>query len=190
MIQIGFTQEQKEKLGNTLVYLTQGMPLGKTQILKLIYLLDEYAIKITGVPFFNFDYKAWKLGPVKQDLFVDLSNSQPIIFKGFIKAKGQKFIPVEGIDFIDDEFTDFEMELLEQIKSKYATKYAKALVRETHKEGRPWDKAVRANGLLELYNGGRANISDVSVEMASLVESDPLKLNRYKEYLSNKGAPN
>ena len=43
---------QVEKIGNTVVYLSQKIPtLKKTKLLKLLYILDEISIKKTGIPF-------------------------------------------------------------------------------------------------------------------------------------------
>ena len=190
MFKTSFTKEQLEKLGNTLLFLTDGQALNKTQLLKLTYLLDEYSIKLTGIPFFNFEYKVWKYGPVKQDLFIDLSANSPNTFKNFIRQKGKHFIPAEGAQFSDDEFNDFELDLLKKVKSKFSTKWASQLVGETHRPGRPWHKAVEKYGLKPVFDSGGTNSTDLTIDMTSLIEGDTFKVERYKEYLSIKGEPN
>ncbi|MBP6431602.1 MAG: DUF4065 domain-containing protein, partial [Ferruginibacter sp.] len=59
-----FTTQQLNKLGNTLIYLANNVgELNKTKILKLLYLIEEKAIKKFGYPFFGFNFQLWKFGP-------------------------------------------------------------------------------------------------------------------------------
>ena len=60
----------KEKIGNLLIYIASNIkPLYHTQLLKLIYLIDEEAVKEDGVPITWLDYKVWKFGPVAQEAY-------------------------------------------------------------------------------------------------------------------------
>jgi len=190
MLSPSFTSEQKEKLGNSLLYLTQGKSLNKTQLLKLTYLLDEYSIKERGIPYFNFLYKVWQFGPVKRDLFVDLSNEKQYWFGDYISLNGNQFQPKEGVEFVDDEFSDYEIDLLKKIKDQFSKKWASDLVKATHERIRPWYIVSRDNGLLESFRKGEITSTDFDIDMKVLIKNDDYKLQRYQEYLENFGEPN
>ncbi|MDI9605335.1 MAG: DUF4065 domain-containing protein, partial [Bacteroidota bacterium] len=69
------TDEQLDKVGNAMVFLSRGIPdISKTKLLKLMYMLDEISIIRSGIPFFNLQYKVWKLGPVTEEIFIELSD--------------------------------------------------------------------------------------------------------------------
>jgi 1-deoxy-D-xylulose 5-phosphate reductoisomerase len=57
-----------------------------TKAIKLLYIADEKAIKETGVPITWLNYKAWKFGPVPEDIYNkvklahNLQKSSPILF--------------------------------------------------------------------------------------------------------------
>jgi uncharacterized phage-associated protein len=78
-----------------LIYLSQKMgELSKTKALKLLYILDELAIKKSGIPFFNLKYKVWKFGPVSEEIFIDLSSDISLL-KGYVERTSE-----EGINLI------------------------------------------------------------------------------------------
>ena len=53
----------KDKIGNLMVYLSERIsPIYHTQLIKLLYLIDEEAVKDDGVPVTWLDYKAWQYG--------------------------------------------------------------------------------------------------------------------------------
>ena len=55
----------KEKIGNLLIYLAVHLnPLFHTKLIKLLYLIDENAVRDCGVPVTWLDYKVWQYGPV------------------------------------------------------------------------------------------------------------------------------
>ena len=111
-----YTKGQIDKIGNTIVFLTSKIQkISKTKLLKLLYILDEISIKKSGIPFLNLEYKVWKFGPIASDIFVELS-SVPSILKDYIVREttenGHNFISPKK-DFIDDEFTQNELDLLD-----------------------------------------------------------------------------
>ncbi|HUB59364.1 MAG TPA: type II toxin-antitoxin system antitoxin SocA domain-containing protein [Puia sp.] len=72
---VGYTKEQIDKIGNTIIYLSQHIrDLTKTKILKILFLLEEASIKRSGQPFIGIDFQLWKLGPVAKDIFIDSSS--------------------------------------------------------------------------------------------------------------------
>jgi uncharacterized phage-associated protein len=79
-----YTKNQIDKLGNALIYLCQkmravGEPVSKTHLLKLIFIIEEIAVKKYGIPFFDLRFDVWKLGPVSKDLFVELSEEPELL---------------------------------------------------------------------------------------------------------------
>ena len=177
------TENQIDKLGNTLIYLLDHCKdLSKTKLLKLIYILDEVSIKKSGIPFFNLDYKIWQYGPVSEELFIELSD-QPSLLKNFIKqnTKGE----IESYKSFDDgEFSDNDMELLDYVIDLFASKTATELVNYTHRQPTPWYKTADKNGVLELLENGNITNTEILVDMADLVSHDARKRIIYEDYIS------
>ncbi|HEY5570416.1 MAG TPA: type II toxin-antitoxin system antitoxin SocA domain-containing protein, partial [Bacteroidales bacterium] len=56
-------QVNKDKIGNLIVLLaTRLKPLYHTKLIKLLYLIDEEAVKEDGVPVTWLEYKVWQFG--------------------------------------------------------------------------------------------------------------------------------
>lgn len=81
-----FREIQNEKIGNMLIYLAQKIetPLYKTKALKLLYIIDEIAIKEAGVPVTWLEYKAWQFGLVAEDIFNDVEHIANSTLNSFI----------------------------------------------------------------------------------------------------------
>src|ERR1700744_6735559 len=125
----GYSDEQLERLGNAILFLEQQIhPLYKTKLLKLIYLLDELAISRNGVPFLGLDYKLWQAGPVNSDLYEELN--QPYLLESYISLKQDELgTRISGKrPFSDDEFSEMEIRLLNEIATRYKTTSAEKLV--------------------------------------------------------------
>ena len=61
-----------------MVYLSERIsPIYHTQLIKLLYLIDEEAVKDDGVPVTWLDYKAWQYGPVAPDTYYITKVSHP-----------------------------------------------------------------------------------------------------------------
>lgn len=60
-----FSEANKDKLGNALIYMAERVPdLSKTKALKLLYLMEERMVLIYHVPFLGIPYEVWQAGPV------------------------------------------------------------------------------------------------------------------------------
>lgn len=177
--------EQKEKLGNSIVYLSNRIPyLSKTKLLKLIYILDEQSIKKSGIPFFNFEYKTWKLGPVAEEIFVDLS-SETFLLKDFVEKTTYEdniFI-ISKADFNDDEFSENDIELMEFVVKRFGGLSANELVEYTHKPNSPWYITAKKMNVLDLLLKQEINSTDFLVDMKSLIDHDDRKKSIYSDYL-------
>ena len=182
---IKFNQNQLEKIGNTVVYLSQNIPnLSKTKLLKLLYILDEISIKKSGLPFLNLKYKVWKFGPVSEELFIDLS-SETKLLEDYIEKNnddGVNYIrPV--VDFNDDEFSDNDIDLMDSIIDKFGNKSAKELIAYTHRVNSPWYNTAKDNDVLELLESETINNTEYLIDMSQLIAHDDRKSGIYSDYI-------
>lgn len=184
---IKYDKNQLEKIGNTVVYLSEKIPqLSKTKLLKLLYILDEISIKKSGIPFVNLKYKVWKFGPVSEELFIDLS-SEPKMLEKYIEKNsedGVNFVrPI--IDFNDDEFSDNDIELMNFVIEKFGDKSAKDLISYTHRINSPWYNTAKEKDVLELLENEIINNTEYLVDMGQLVAHDKRKKEIYSEFLES-----
>jgi uncharacterized phage-associated protein len=184
-----------DKIGNTLIYLAERInDLSLTKALKLLYIIDEMSVKETGVPVTWLEYKAWKYGPVSEEIYnevknrVKCHNNRPLSLESYIKVKpfiNPKEVASENLylepinDFDDSEFTDYEINLLDKIIDKYGNHTAKWLVELLHKEGSLWDNAVK-DGDLELSFELQNNRSNHVIELTELLQNDEIRKMAYK----------
>lgn len=178
MIDNIYTRDVLDKIGNTLVYLADNVSAPtKTKLLKLIYILEEASIKKYGTPFFNIPYHLWKFGPVAQEVFIDLS-TKPTIFKNYIKRETTKENHVHiksKKKFVDDEFSDNDIELLENITKAFKNKTAKQLVNITHHEKSPWYITAKKHNVLDELINEKRHSTKYIVDLSVLVEHDEFK---------------
>lgn len=177
-----YTKDQLAKLGNAIIFLSDKIkPLSKTKLLKLIYLIEELSVRKLGVPFFDIRFDVWKLGPVSRDLYAEIT-SEPTLLQDYIiteSRNGGIFIKPKK-DFSDDEFSDLEIKLLEDIAKVYKYYTADQLIELTHRKHSPWYTTAKKNGLLEHFDNGLANTSDVEIDLSLLIEGDSQKLALFK----------
>jgi uncharacterized phage-associated protein len=182
-----FDSSQIEKIGNTVVYLSEKISLlSKTKLLKILYILDEISIKKSGIPFLNLKYKVWKFGPVSEELFIDLS-SEPKILENYIEKKNE-----DGVDFIkaitkfnDDEFSDNDIDLMEYVIQKFGGMSAKELVTYTHRLNSPWYNTAKEHDILDLLETEAINNTDLVIDMSQLVFHDEIKREIYSDYIES-----
>ena len=161
-----FSEYTKQKLGNTIVYIARKKyNLSKTQLLILLYLMEERMALKYHIPFIGIPFEVWQICPVAKDVFVDLSDS-PYLLKNFVKTDfkdGGTFIEAIA-DFDDNEFSECEIEMMDEILAKYGNMTASDLVSETHKEGTLWYRTAVRTGLLEAFNKYECNNSDQQID--------------------------
>lgn len=135
LIMCKFSESTKQKLGNAIIYIARHTSsLSKTKLLKLLYLMEERMALKYHVPFIGIPFEVWQAGPVAKDVFVDLSDG-PYLLKSFVKTDfkdGGTFIEAVA-DFDDSEFSECEIEMMDEILAKYGNMTASDLVAETHK---------------------------------------------------------
>lgn len=185
-----YTRDQLDKLGNAIIFLCERInPLSKTKLLKLVYLIEETSIKKFGAPFFNLRFDVWRLGPVSKDLYAEIT-SELNLLNDYIdrEVKNDMINVVAKKSFSDDEFSDNEIKLLEQIASTFKYSSADELIKLTHRTHSPWYSAAYENGLLEPFEKGLATTSDVEIDFSKMLKDDQEKLSLYqqnKEFLDN-----
>jgi len=178
------TKNQVDKLGNTLVFLSNRVSdFNKTKILKLLFLLEESSIKKYGYPFFGFDFQLWKYGPVLKDVYIDLSEDEPQLLKEYIKKDIDGYKPL--VEFNDDEFSDTDIDLMNTIIVFARHKTAKDLVRYTHDTNSLWRKSAIAHGILEELESENINSTDKTIDFTLLFEDDDYRKSRFESSLEN-----
>ncbi|WP_145710522.1 Panacea domain-containing protein [Chitinophaga japonensis] len=179
-----YTKAQIDKLGNAIVFLAGKIPsMTKTKLLKLIYIIEELSVRKYGVPFFDLKFDVWKLGPVSRDLFVELSSEPVLLAEYIIREEATDTTVIKPKQqFSDDEFNDTEIKLLEEIAEKFRHSSANDLVLFTHRKHSPWYLTAQRNGLLEYFESGQMNATDVEIDLSQLLEDQPEKLLFYKDH--------
>ena len=173
-------QGNKELVGNLIILLAKKCaPLYHTKLIKLLYLIDEEAIRERGIPITWLDFKVWQYGPVYRAVFYIRNFSEYISSETTTSIDGNAATTIISPkkEFDDDEFSEYDLEIIEKTLVKYQNKTANELVNITHKVGSPWDLTKKENDL----DFSIANISDVSIDMSRIVKNDPVKYANYKE---------
>lgn len=179
-----YTRDQLEKLGNGIIYLAERIkPLYKTKLLKLLYLLDEGSVKHAGIPMFALDYRAWRMGPVAKEVYVDLSDGVTIL-KDYIRVvRDERGGRIEALrPFSDNEFSDRDMQLLAWMTEANERASSTELIDVTHDPKSLWYVLAKEKGILEQFENGKRNTSDYVLDLANVVAHDPLKSRIYADH--------
>ncbi|QDK80723.1 DUF4065 domain-containing protein [Spirosoma sp. KCTC 42546] len=177
-----YTQADLAKLGNVLIYLVDRLgPISKTKALKLIYLVQEVSVKTYGLPFFNMPFLVWRLGPVAEDVFVDLSAEEPVLLANYIQRQEEdcKTFIHASQPFSDDEFSDNEMEILALVAKTYGSLSAERLVEVIHRPHSLWYQTARENGVLDYLEQGRMTTTNFEIDFGRLLDDMPERKRMY-----------
>lgn len=182
-----FTEQQINKLGNTLVFLANNVSeLSKTKILKLLFLIEERSIKQHGYPFFGFNFELWQFGPVLKEVYADLSNENLYFLKEYIKRSDYDQSIYESVKvFNDSEFSDWDMEILQEIIVFGKNKIAKDLVEITHADNSLWKRTAIKYGVLEELENKKIATTDHLIDFSLLFDSNPDLRDRYLTSIDN-----
>ena len=186
------TSQQIEKLGNTLIYLANGVSeLNKTKILKLLFLIEEASIKKHGYPFFGFKFEVWQFGPVLKEVHEELSNQDLYALGEYIKrTRWDASIYEATKDFNDDEFSDWDLEILDQMISFAKNKIAKDFVDITHAKDSLWTKTAAKYGVLEDLENRKRATTDYLIDFSMLFQDNEELRQRYEIAVENMNAIN
>lgn len=173
-----------EKITNLIVYLSSKIEdLYITKLLKLIYLIDENAVKETGTSISDLEYKVWQHGPVNIDLYNSLSFSTPDInFENKIDVydDGRGKIIKSISKFDNSEFSEYEIDLIDRIIHYYGHLSSSQLVDLLHAEGTLWYKIVEEKGLKSFFQNEENNTSPFNIDFFDLVKDSPVKSSVYQ----------
>lgn len=168
------------KIGNILVLLSSEIrPLYHTKLLKLLFLIDKTAMEETGVPVTWLDYQAWKLGPVSPEMYnIRFTNSG---FEKYVQTSfdknGTLISPV--LHFDNDEFSDYENDLLNRIIKKYRNTSGPQLVQLTHEKSGLWYKVITRNRLNDIFETDEIGISPFMLDLTELISGKPDLIENY-----------
>lgn len=171
-----------DKIGNLLIYLidriaeTYKQPAFVTKLLKLMYIIDETAVKETGSPVTGLDYRVWKMGPVAYEVYKDLMHDNSRLFSFYVEGKkrtsqqsGSDYVIVQSVNsFNDSEFSDYEIELMDKVVQDYGYLNSPALIDHLHGENSLWAKVVNENKLVFESQA----TSDFTIDLGEAVEDD------------------
>jgi uncharacterized phage-associated protein len=181
-----YTKQELAKLGNALIFfceqLSPATEVSKTHLLKLVFILEEMSVKKFGLPFFNLRFEVWKLGPVSQDLFVELTD-EPDLLAGYITREQiaeNRFIIRPLKPFSDDEFSDLELDLMQQVADRFKFCTAKELINFTHRKESPWYITAQRHGLVESLESGKINTTNIEIDLSELIQDEAEKLSRFR----------
>lgn len=186
---VGYTREQIDKIGNTIIYFSRHMAdLTKSKILKILFLLEEASIKRTGQPFIGIDFQLWKLGPVAKDIFIDLSTEEsPSLLKNYIlrDATDDKTTFRAKVPFNNDEFSENDIKLMDVIIEFVKDKPASYLVKHTHGSASLWRKSALQYGVLELLENELVNSTEYEVDFSLLFPKPTYLSERFEDSKEN-----
>ena len=198
------------RLGNAVMYIASHAKYPyKTEVLKLLYLMEERMVQKYHVPMLSIPFSVWRLGPVSVDVFEELSDG-PVLLNDFItlqfnvwsseshpsslkdgrvvtdegKANGQGIKVTPSKEFDADEFSDAELQVMAEVMEHYGQMNSEELIAETHKEGSLWRETAKEHGLLEDFDERRANSSSIVIDMGRQLCPDDREY--YNETLENR----
>lgn len=171
---------QIEKLGNTLIYLSERVgEFNKTKALKLLFLLEEKSIKEFGVPYFGFDFKVWQYGPVVPEVYNDIEEGLPILSKYIKKANYDESILESASIFNDDEFSNNDVYLMDELVKFARHKTAFDLVQYTHQSGSLWHNSVVKHNLRDAFLTKAVTMTNISIDFLESIKDDEFIKERY-----------
>lgn len=177
-----------DKIGNLIIYLIDNIwekyrqKVYLTKLLKLLYIVDETAIKETGAPVTGLDYRVWKMGPVPFEVYEDLMHdrSEDLCFFADAEKKGEgEWALIKSVNTFDDsEFSDYEMWLIDRVIKEYGDYQRDVLIQLLHEECSLWKAVVDEKKLERKFR--RENTSRHKVDFSRLIADDPIKLNTFR----------
>jgi len=181
-----FSEASRVRLGNAVMYIASHAKYPyKTEVLKLLYLMEERMVQKYHVPMLSIPFSVWRLGPVSVDVFEELSDG-PVLLNDFITLQfnGQGIKVTPSKEFDADEFSDAELQVMAEVMEHYGQMNSEELIAETHKEGSLWRETAKEHGLLEDFDERRANSSSIVIDMGRQLCPDDREY--YNETLENR----
>lgn len=175
----------KELIGNLIILLSgRCKPLYHTKLLKLLYLIDEEATKRIGTPITWLSYNVWQFGPVSEDVYFSKPEGVNKFseFVRFDHVSDEKYIIRPINEFDDSEFSDLDLQIIEDVIKKYGTLNTKQLIEITHAKDSLWEKTKKMYGI---QFSDQNKTSPVTLNFSDLLGNDGLKKTMYYNTLEN-----
>lgn len=186
-----FRRVNNEKIGNIVSFLASKIDyLSMTKTLKLLYIIDETAMRRVGSPITWLDYKVWEMGPVAVEIYNEIKSDEKFTYKGeqisldsYIhlekkknKKRGSDEVYIKpNKDFDNGIFNKFEWNLIEEIQFKFGARNSEWLIDYLHEEDTLWHRAVQENNLKEHFNS-ISKKSNHSIDFHDLLVGNPILL--------------
>lgn len=173
----------KPLIGNLIIYIANKCGiLYQTKLLKLLYLIDEESVRRTGVPITWLEYEVWAKGPVAKDVYYskNVGENRFADYVSFSRNPNCQVITKKAFD--DSEFTDNQLQIIDDVLSKYGSLSSEDLIQKTHEEGSLWSITKQHYGIT--FSGAR-KISDKVINLSQLIKDDGFKLTAYNAALES-----
>lgn len=190
-----YSEENISRIGNAAIYIAEHTSdLSKTKLLKLLYLMEERSALKYQQPFLGISYEVWQAGPVAKDIYIDLSDGAVLLSK-YVKTElvklddgkdAQYIQPVSTFD--DEDFSVYEIRLMDEVLKEYGDKTATELVDIVHRENTLWYQIAKEKGLLEAFRNHECNNSDYVIDFTKAML--PCAADYYRETLAIHNASN
>lgn len=169
----------KDKIGKLMILLAERLnPLYHTKLIKLLYLIDEAAIKDDGIPVTWLDYKVWQFGPVAPETYFIKDNDHS--FSKYITTvkneNGTIVLPTARFD--ENQFSEYELEIINKVITNYGNKSSEDLVSITHEQNSLWSLTKQEHDID--FSTSIANVTNVSIDLKRLIANDKQKLSNYE----------
>jgi len=176
----------KELIENLIIFLAERCkPLYHTKMMKLLFLIDQESTMEKGIPMTWLEYKAWKLGPVSQDIYYS-KNEGYNKFSNYVsfdkKLKNNSVLVIPQKKFDDSEFSEWDLEIIDRVLKLYGQKTSDELIQLTHNKDSLWDKTVRRAGVKFSTSN---KTSDEVLNFIDLIDNDDYKKSIYFSTLEN-----
>lgn len=141
-----------EKLNNAIsyfaieVYKRRSQFLPQTLLYKLLSYLDFTSIQKLGVPALELNYRAFKNGPVPEEIYRNKDGYETDCFK-FEKRSNRRVVVISKKEADLDYFSEFEIEIMNDLLNKYINKentmkeIIDNICNDSHKDIKAWKVA-------------------------------------------------
>jgi uncharacterized phage-associated protein len=171
------------KIGNLISYvaLKVGGTVALTKLLKLLYIIDESAVKKVGMPITGLEYEVWQAGPVAREMYTSVKDSNPVL-SDYVAIEQlmdgtQTIIPkIQKID--DNKFAPLELEIIDAALAEHGHKSGGQLSSELHQPNTLWSIAVESNDLKELFK--KVNSTTIKIDLSDHIKEDPIRMSIFE----------
>jgi len=164
------SKQQVDKFGNSLIFLSEGVSeFNRTKLLKLLFFIEEKSIQEYGTPFFGIDFKLWQFGPVAEDVYNDLEYRDLRLLNEFIyKNPWDEYVKVKEFD--DNEFSNNDIKILEDIVNFARHKKAQNMVAITHHKNSLWTRSAIKYQVLDILLHKKDSKTNYNIDFNLLFE--------------------